>query len=50
VLAFAEVAWRPRLEEGASRDLDGFLERVEQHLPRLGAAGIRYRPLEAPPD
>ncbi|MFC0678496.1 beta-N-acetylhexosaminidase [Lysobacter korlensis] len=46
LLAFAEVAWRPRLEEGESRDLDGFLERVEQHLPRLHEAGIRYRPLD----
>jgi hexosaminidase len=45
LLAFTEVAWRPPLERGGSRDLDGFLERVEQHLPRLEAAGIRYRPL-----
>ena len=50
VLAFAEIAWRPRLEEGTSRDLDGFLERVEQHLPRLDAAGIRYRPLDRDAD
>jgi hexosaminidase len=45
LLAFTEVAWRPPLEEGATRDFDGFLQRVEQHLPRLEAAGIRYRPL-----
>jgi hexosaminidase len=45
LLAFTEAAWRPPLEEGATRDLDGFLRRVEQHLPRLEAAGVRYRPL-----
>jgi hexosaminidase len=45
LLAFTEVAWRAPLEDGATRDLDGFLERVEQHLPRLEAAGIHYRPL-----
>jgi len=45
LLAFTEVAWRSRLEDGAERDLDGFLARVEQHLPRLDAVGIRYRPL-----
>jgi hexosaminidase len=46
LLAFAEVAWRPPLEPGATRDFDGFLARVEQHLPHLDAAGINYRPLD----
>jgi hexosaminidase len=45
LLAFAEVAWRAPLEDGVRPDFDAFLERVEQHLPRLDAAGVRYRPL-----
>jgi hexosaminidase len=43
--AFAEGVWRAPIGPGGTRDLDEFLGRLEGHLPRLDAAGIRYRPL-----
>ena len=39
--ALAEAFWSPR--EG--KDFNGFLGRLEQHLQRLNAFGIAYRPL-----
>lgn len=38
--AFSEVAW------GTSGDLDGFRVRLVDHLERLDAMGVEYRPLE----
>jgi hexosaminidase len=46
LLALAEVAWRAPVAEGRAPDFDEFVGRVERHLPRLDAAGIRYRPLD----
>ena len=43
VSAFAEVAWSP-----ADRDWPGFEERLVEHLTRLDALGVNYRPLDGP--
>ena len=40
-VALSEVVWSP----AASRNYDGFLERLQGHLPRLAALGVRYKPL-----
>lgn len=43
--AFAEAVWT----DAERRDLADFRRRlVEQHLPRLDAAGVEYRPLDGP--
>ena len=41
--ALAEVLWSP----AASRNYDAFVARLQAHLPRLAALGVRYRPLPA---
>lgn len=41
--AFAEVVWSP-----ADRDWDGFSRRLDEHLPRLDALGVNYRPPAGP--
>lgn len=41
-LALAEKAWTPR----ADQQWEDFLPRLESHLPRLEARGIKYRPLQ----
>ncbi|TDQ49291.1 beta-N-acetylhexosaminidase [Actinorugispora endophytica] len=41
--AFAEAAWSP-----AERDYAEFLPRLEDHLLRLDAVGVEYRPLDGP--
>ena len=48
--AFAEVAWSPGADrEPGSAAAEQFLERLErQHLPRLDAYGVEYRPLGGP--
>lgn len=48
--AFAEVVWSPTAERtpGGSASAE-FLVRLEHdHLPRLDAAGVEYRPLDGP--
>ncbi|MFJ2300242.1 beta-N-acetylhexosaminidase [Oerskovia paurometabola] len=48
--AFAEVVWSPTAERtpGGSSSAE-FLARLEHdHLPRLDAAGVEYRPLDGP--
>ncbi|MFF2621590.1 beta-N-acetylhexosaminidase [Oerskovia jenensis] len=48
--AFAEVVWSPTAERtpGGSASAE-FLARLEHdHLPRLDAAGVEYRPLDGP--
>ncbi|MFD6166494.1 beta-N-acetylhexosaminidase [Oerskovia sp. NPDC060287] len=48
--AFAEVVWSPTAERtpGAPASAE-FLARLEHdHLPRLDAAGVEYRPLDGP--
>ncbi|MCU1437255.1 MAG: beta-N-acetylhexosaminidase [Naasia sp.] len=47
--AFAEAVWRAPAPADGTRDYAGFLGRLEQHLARLAAAGIRYRPLDGTP-
>jgi hexosaminidase len=43
--AFAEVVWTER----GNRDLTDFTRRLtEDHLPRLDAIGVEYRPLDGP--
>ena len=45
--AFAEVVWTG--EAAATRDTDAFVERLERdHLPRLAAFGVEFRPLDGP--
>ncbi|PJJ72641.1 hexosaminidase [Diaminobutyricimonas aerilata] len=44
--AFAETVWRRRLEPGRERDFGEFHARLERHLDRLHAAGVRFRRLE----
>ena len=39
--AFAEVAW-------GRADFDGFSVRLDEHLPRLDALGVNYRPRSGP--
>lgn len=39
--AFSEVVW------GTSEELDAFRPRLEHHLKRLDAAGVKYRPLDS---
>ncbi|WP_285102887.1 beta-N-acetylhexosaminidase [Promicromonospora sp. MEB111] len=48
--AFAEVAWSPRGDrEPGSAASKEFLDRLERnHLPRLDAYGVEYRPLAGP--
>ncbi len=41
--AFAEVVW-----SGRSSDYPDFERRLAQHLPRLDALGVEYRPLDGP--
>ena len=41
--AFAEVAWT-----GGEIDHAEFFDRLQDHLPRLEAAGINYRPVDGP--
>ncbi len=41
--ALAEVVWTPK----ARKDYTGFLDRLGQHLNRLRALDVNYRPLEA---
>ncbi len=41
--AFSEVVW-----SSADRDWEEFSQRLEQHLPRLAALGVNYRPLDGP--
>jgi hexosaminidase len=41
--ALAEVAW-----SGGPRDVPEFLSRLPEHLRRLDAYGVEYRPLEGP--
>ena len=41
--ALSEVVWSP----AASRDYEGFVVRLQGHLPRLAALGVRYQPLTA---
>ncbi len=41
--AFAEVVWSSR-----QRDYGDFLPRLTDHLARLDAAGVEYRPLDGP--
>ena len=41
--ALAEVVWSP----AASRNYDGFVVRLKDHLPRLAALGVHYKPLAA---
>ncbi|BAL91467.1 putative beta-N-acetylhexosaminidase [Actinoplanes missouriensis 431] len=41
--AFAEVVWGPK-----ERDLADFLARLPEHLSRLDAMGVNYRPLSGP--
>jgi hexosaminidase len=41
--AFSEVAW------GTSGDLGGFRKRLVDHLARLDAMGVAYRPLDPAP-
>lgn len=43
MLAFAEALWT-----GDADDYPEFLVRVQQHLPRLDAIGVEYRPLDGP--
>ena len=44
--ALAEVLWSPR----GHRSWDFFLLRLERHLERLEAAGLRFRPLDRVPE
>ncbi|MFJ4107324.1 beta-N-acetylhexosaminidase [Oerskovia enterophila] len=48
--AFAEVVWSPTAERTPGGPASAeFLARLEQdHLPRLDAAGVEYRPLDGP--
>jgi hexosaminidase len=41
--AFAEVAW-----SGEPADWSAFRTRLEEHLGRLAAAGVEFRPLAGP--
>jgi hexosaminidase len=41
--AFAETVW-----SGPERDLAGFERRLADHLPRLAALGVEYRPPDGP--
>ena len=41
-LALAEKAWTPRSDQ----NWDDFLSRLQEHLKRLDAMGIQYRPLQ----
>ena len=41
--ALAEVVWSPP----ASRNYDAFVARLKNHLPRLAALGVHYKPLAA---
>ncbi|WP_345555856.1 beta-N-acetylhexosaminidase [Streptomonospora halophila] len=41
--AFAEAVWSP-----GRREYGGFLPRLEEHLRRLDALGVEYRPLSGP--
>jgi hexosaminidase len=43
--ALSETLWSPT----DSRDYAGFLVRLTEHLKRLDAAGVNYRPLDGPP-
>ena len=43
MLAFAEALWT-----GDADDYPAFLARVEEHLPRLSALGVEFRPLAGP--
>ena len=43
--AFAEVAWG---KADNHSDIGDFKVRLEQHLPRLEALGVNYRPLSGP--
>ncbi len=47
--AFAEVAWSPARDRtpGSAASVE-FLDRLADHLPRLDAAGIEYRPMTGP--
>ena len=40
-VALSEVVWSP----AAARDYEAFVVRLRQHLPRLAALGVRYKPL-----
>ncbi|WP_371481266.1 beta-N-acetylhexosaminidase [Kitasatospora sp. NBC_00315] len=46
--AFAEVAWSALPTDPAARDYRGFERRMEQHLARLDALGVEYRPTGGP--
>ena len=46
--AFAEVAWSALPADPAARDYAGFEQRMEQHLARLDALGVEYRPAGGP--
>ncbi|MFC8450743.1 beta-N-acetylhexosaminidase [Kitasatospora sp. NPDC057223] len=46
--AFAEVAWSALPADPAARDYAGFEQRMEQHLARLDALGVEYRPAAGP--
>jgi hexosaminidase len=43
--AFAEVAWGKAVEHSS---IDDFKVRLEEHLLRLDALGVNYRPLSGP--
>ncbi|MHC4200714.1 MAG: family 20 glycosylhydrolase, partial [Planctomycetota bacterium] len=43
--ALAEVLWSPKV----GREYEGFLLRLDEHLARLKAAGVNYRPLDRRP-
>lgn len=44
--AFAEAAWRVPLGPDEQRNFPEFRRRLTRHLPRLVAAGLRFRPVE----
>ncbi|HEY8590016.1 MAG TPA: beta-N-acetylhexosaminidase [Naasia sp.] len=44
--AFAEAVWRQPAPRRGGHDYAGFLLRLERHVERLRAAGIRFRPLD----
>ena len=46
--AFAEVAWSALPADPAARDYAAFEQRMEQHLARLDALGVEYRPAGGP--
>jgi len=43
--ALAEVVWTPK----DRKDYNDYLVRLLQHLPRLKALDVNFRPLDAPP-